>query len=325
MSKVLGASLRNVTVVPVAVLCAALAACGTVTSPPAAHTGPSKAASSPGSGTTPQRRATADAAAILAAFVPPSGSVQLTSAPVTGGAGLLDPVSREDTPNQVNTHAWWHVPRQSPSAVLAWENAHLPHQFGQLGSGTSGPAAFRSWNLPEVPGVLNERQLTVAAVSDGKGNADIRVDAHVDWLSARPGWAHVPGTARAVIVTPVPGGNDRKKPPAPLTVTDPARVRELVSLVNALPMSPSGVFACPMDDGRGVRLTFLAAMGGPVLATAFAASNGCGGVLLVIGAGPLSTDGPGPRQVGLGFGPDPAEKALAVSGMSWKLFGYLPG
>jgi hypothetical protein len=325
MSKVPGAWLRNVPVIPVAVLCGALAACGTVTSPPAAHTGPSKAASSPGSGTTPQRRASADAAAILAAFVPPSGSVRLTSAPVTGGAGLLDPVSREDTPKQVNTHAWWHVPGQSPSAVLAWENARLPHQFGQLGSGTSGPAAFRSWNLPEVPGVLNERQLTVAAVSDGKGNADIRVDAHVDWLAARPGWARVPGTARAVMVTPVPGGNDRKKPPAPLTVTDPARVRQLVSLVNALPMFPSGTFACPFDDGRGVRLAFLATVGGQVLATAFAASNGCGGVLLVIGAGQLSRDRPGPRQVGLGFGPESAEKALAISAMNWKLSGYLPG
>lgn len=310
--------------VPVALLCCALAACGTVTSPPA-HTSPSKAASSPKSGTTPRQRATADAAAILAAFVPPPGATRLASAPVSGGAELLDPVFQEDTPNQVGTHAWWHVPGQSPSGVLSWENARLPRQFGQSGSGTSGPAAFRMWNLPEVPGVLNERQLTVAAVSDGKGNADIRVDAHVDWLSARPGWAFVPATARAVVVTPVPGGNDRKKPPAPLTVTDPARVRELVSLVNALPMSPAGVSACPFDDGRGARLTFLATVGGPVLASAFAKSNGCGGVLLVIGAGQLSTGRPGPHETGLGFGPEAAEKALAISGMNWKLFGYLPG
>ena len=234
-------------------------------------------------------------------------------------------MSREDTPNQVDAHAWWHVPGRSPAGVLSWENAHLPRQFGQSGSGTSGPAAFFMWNLPEVPGVLNERQLTVAAVSDGKGNADIRVDAHVDWLSARPGWAHVPATARAVVITAVPGGNDRKKPPAPLTVTNPARVRELVSLVNALPMFPAGVFACPFDDGRGVRLTFLATAGGPVLASAFAKSNGCGGVQLVIGAGQLSTGRPGPHEIGLGFGPEAAEKALAISGMSWKLSGYLPG
>lgn len=98
MSKAFSAPLRNVTIVPVAFLCCALAACGTVVSPPGAHTGTTKAASSPGSGMTPRQRATADAAAILAAFVPPSAAIRLTSAPVTGGAGLLDPVFREDTP-----------------------------------------------------------------------------------------------------------------------------------------------------------------------------------------------------------------------------------
>ena len=323
MSKASGTSLRNVTVVPVAFLCCALAACGTVTSAPPARTSTAKAAAPPGSGTTPQQRATADAAAILAAFVLPPGSVRLTSAPVTGGAALLDPVYREDTPNQAGAHAWWHVPGQSPSGVLAWENANLPHRFGQLGSGTSGPAAIRTWDLPEVPGVLNERWLMMEAVSDGKGNADIRVDARVEWIPARPGWAHVPGTTRAVVITPVPGPNDRKKPPAPLTVTDPARVRALVSLVNALPMFPSGTFACPFDDGRGVRLTFLATAGGPVLATAFAKSNGCGGVGLVIGAGQLPTGRPGPREVGLSGGATVAGRALAISGMRWKLFGYL--
>jgi hypothetical protein len=97
-----------------------------------------------------------------------------------------------------------------------------------------------------------------------------------------------------------------------------------VSLVNALPMFPPGVFACPFADGRGVRLAFLATVGGPALATAFAMSNGCGGVQLVIGAGPLPRGRPGPHQVGLGFGPETAEKALAISGMNWKLFGYLP-
>jgi hypothetical protein len=233
-------------------------------------------------------------------------------------------VFREDTPNQVNAHAWWHVPGQSPSGVLAWENANLPHRFGQVGSGSGGPAVFRSWDLPVVSGVLNERQLMVSAVSDGKGSADIRVDAHVDWLSARPGWAHVPGTARAVVITAVPGMNDRKQPPAPLTVTDPARVRKLASLVNALPTFPSGVFSCPMDDGRGVRLTFLAAAGGPVLATAFAKSNGCGGVTLRIGPGQLVTGNRDPHQVDLGFGDDTAQQAVAISGMHWRLSGYLP-
>jgi hypothetical protein len=312
-----------------AIACTALmlAGCGTVT--PATPAGARTATASPGTGSpptsgTPQQRAKADAAAILAAFVPPPGATRLSSAPGTGGGELLRPAFREDTPNQVNAVTWWHVPRTSPQWVLQWENVRLPRQFGQPGWGTSGPAAFRTWNLRVVPGVLNERQLMVEAVSDGKGSTDVRVGAHVDWLSPRPGWAYVPDTTRAVVITPVPGPNDKKKPPVPLTVTDPARVRALVSLVNALPASPSGVFSCPFDDGRGVRLTFLARVGGPVLATAFAKSNGCGGVLLVIGPGQLSTGDAVPGQAGLSGGPAVADHALAISGMRWKLFGYLP-
>ncbi len=126
------------------------------------------------------------------------------------------------------------------------------------------------------------------------------------------------------MVTAVPGTNDRARPPAPLLVTDPAKVRSLVALVNGLPLFPPGVYSCPFDDGRGVRLAFLSRAGagkaghGPVirsavLAVAFAKSNGCGGVLLTIAG----------TQTSLGWGPSAAERALSISGMHWKLFGYL--
>jgi len=123
----------------------------------------------------------------------------------------------------------------------------------------------------------------------------------------------VPGTVRVVVVTPVPGMNDKAKPPAPLTVTDRGRVRRLVSLVNGLSLAPRGVFTCMMDDGRGVRLTFLSSPGRTVLANALAKSSGCGGVRLTIGA----------RTTALGLGPSAARQALAISGMNWKLFGYM--
>jgi hypothetical protein len=137
--------------------------------------------------------------------------------------------------------------------------------------------------------------------------------------------SYIPATAvHAVVVTAVPGPNDRTKPPAPLTITDPAKVRSLVALVNGLPLFPPGVYSCPFDDGRGVRLTFLskASSGkanGPViksavLAVAFAKANGCGGVQVTIAG----------AQTGLGWGPTAAEQALSISGMRWKLSGYLP-
>ncbi len=79
-----------------------------------------------------------------------------------------------------------------------------------------------------------------------------------------------------------------------------------------------------------MRLAFLARAGAPALATALAKSDGCGGVLLVVGPGQPGMTGVKPGMTGarnetaLGWGPASAEKALAISGMHWKLFGYLP-
>jgi hypothetical protein len=159
----------------------------------------------------------------------------------------------------------------------------------------------------------------------GAARTAVRVDAQVGWRPARPASTFLPSGVHAVVVSAEPGGNDKKRPPAPVTVTDPGKVRQLVSLVNGLPLFPPGTFSCPLDDGRGVRLAFLAAAGGPVLGTALAKSNGCGGVVLVIGAGQPSMDHAVRNQMALGFGPEPAEKALAICGMRWKLSGYLPG
>jgi hypothetical protein len=132
---------------------------------------------------------------------------------------------------------------------------------------------------------------------------------------ARPAGTLLPSGIRAVVVTAVPGLNDKKKPPAPVTVTDPGRVRQLVSLVNGLPLSPPGIYYCPMDDGRGVRLAFLARPGGAVLAAALAKANGCGGVALTIGHS---------QPTGLGSGSTAAQQALTISGLPWRLSGYLP-
>jgi len=99
-----------------------------------------------------------------------------------------------------------------------------------------------------------------------------------------------------------------------VTVTDPAKVRKLVALINAQPLFPPGLFNCPFDDGRGVQLTFLAGTRGPTVATEFAKSNGCGGVQLTLGG----------QWTMLGWASSVAQQALAISGMNWKLFGYLP-
>ena len=60
----------------------------------------------------------------------------------------------------------------------------------------------------------------------------------------------------------MPSINDRRKPPAPLVITNPGKVRDLVALVNGLSLFPPGGYSCPAEDGGGVRLTFLSKGGG---------------------------------------------------------------
>ena len=269
---------------------------------------------------------------VLAAFVPPPGATRLSSAPGGVGGRLNGPEFTPGDPDVVDDGAWWTVPGLTPLQVLAWEQAHLPHQFTRsMVSGAAAPLppalpggrrfpampyhyAAYGFSLPAVAGGLTARELDVQAAMTDAGHTYVRVDSQVGWQPVRPASTFIPGSVRVVVVTAVPGMNDRRKPPAPVTVTDPARVRKLVALINAQPLFPPGVFSCPADDGRGVQLTFLAGPGGPTVAIAFAKSNGCGGVQLTL---------KGQRTM-LGWGSAVAQQALAISGMNWKLFGYLP-
>ena len=317
----MGTKLKRLLAGSAALACAAVAGCGTATATGGTST-PARVLA--GQQLTPQQQARADAAAILASFVPPPGARKLASAPGADGGVLGHPQMQPQTPDLIDDVAWWQVPGQDPQAVLSWEASHVSRRFTLSGYGGVG-AAFDSWTLPPVAGVLDNRWLAVTVISDGAGGTDLRAEGEVTYTPARPAGSYIPATAvHAVVVTAVPGGNDRAKPPAPLVVTDPATVRRLVALVNGLSLFPPGTYSCPFDDGRGVRLTFLskASSGkanGPViksavLAVAFAKSNGCGGVQLTIAG----------AQTGLGWGSAAAEQALSISGMRWKLFGYLP-
>jgi hypothetical protein len=110
-------------------------------------------------------------------------------------------------------------------------------------------AAEYAFSLPPVTGILASRELDVEAAQSTFGQTYVRVDSQVSWQPVRPASTIISSGVRAVIVTAVAGLNDRTKPPAPVTITDTARVRELVALVNAQPPFPPGVFNCPADDG----------------------------------------------------------------------------
>ena len=117
---------------------------------------------------------------------------------------------------------------------------------------------YQMFSLPDVPGVLDSRELVVEVVQDGDKTA-IRVDAQVAWQPARPASEKVPAAAKAVTISMDLGLNQGgKKPPKPVTITDPAKVRALTALINGLALFPPGAFSCPADFGDDLVLTFRA-------------------------------------------------------------------
>lgn len=272
----------------------------------------------PGSATTasPRTRAEADAASILASFVPPAGARRLGDATV---AVLRQPPRLPSTPNLVDDSAFWRAPGQ-PQGVLAWSAAHLPRGFsrsgiGQISSGGEITSQGEEFSRPPVPGVLAERDLLITTAPAGPGQTEIRVDAQVQWLPAKLASERVPAAATAVRIgvrqgLAEPGMRLRFHPP--VTVTNPAAVRRIADLVDGLRVFPPGTYHCPADFGWSVTLTFLAGAHGRTLVVATAGLSGCGGVAMQV---------TGARQgPGLAGGPGLVSGALSAAGLRWAGF-----
>jgi hypothetical protein len=96
----------------------------------------------------------------------------------------------------------------------------------------------------------------------------------------------VPGAARLVTISPLPGDKSPAAAERPVTITDPATVARIAAVVNALPVEPdAGFMECGPTNGTGMQLTFRAAAGGAALAMASGYQTLCGMVSLVVDAG----------------------------------------
>jgi hypothetical protein len=255
---------------------------------------------------TPRQRAVADAAALLKAFVVPSGARRLPQAP----DALKVPITTLVSTSLVDNVSFWRTPGQ-PQAVLAWEQEHLPRRFTPGDQDFGPPSWDRTFSLPAVPGVLNARDLVVEVTGVGNGQTAIRVDAQVSWQPPRPASERVPSAARVVTITQlgslVPHA---RRPPAPATITDLAVVRRLAALVDNLKLSTIGPGAsCPAPVGGGIRLAFLARAGGPPLAVAQGPAS-CGTVQ-------FSVDGK--RQLALQITDSFIPQVRTLAGLRWKV------
>jgi hypothetical protein len=329
MSPRTGVRLRSSAIALGAAVAVALSGCAVAHAPgpagntpgaagkPTGSTGvPLTSAKSPAPGALPpKQRAVADADAILASFAVPKGARKLSGAPSVGNGILKSPPQVPGTPDLVDKAEWWIAPG-APQSVLAWETRHLSHRFSTAGSGTGyGRNIPTTWtqlfSLPAVPAVLDSRELVVEVVQDGDKTA-VRVDAQVTWQPARPASEKVPAAAKAVTVSMEIGLNQGgKKPPKPVTITDPAGVRALTALINGLAPFPPGDFNCPADFGDNLVLTFRAGPRAPALAVATADLAGCDGVDFTID---------GRSQPALaGPGTDTGPRILKLAGLSWKI------
>jgi hypothetical protein len=109
------------------------------------------------------------------------------------------------------------------------------------------------------------------------------------------------------------GGNaDGRKPPAPVTVTGSAKVSKVAGLVAGQPSAPSGMIACPVIEGKALKLVFRADPGGPVVATAVLSLDGCEFTGLTVGAKDHALGKEGSAR-------SLATRVLKVADVAWKL------
>ena len=268
-------------------------------------------------GQTPRQQAEADAAAILRSFAVPPGGRRLDGPPSLPGGVLKSPITYLGAVWEVHVTGFWEAPG-NPQSLLTWEQAHLSARF-TLGDADFGPPAWdREFDLaPE--GTLVTRELIVEAASAGDGQAGIRVDAWVAWQPPRLAGELIPPAVSTVTIAessnggttgPVgPGGPAAGRPPAPVTITDPATVRRLRALIDGLPLSTVPPDApCPFAPGPFLRLTFRAPAGSPVAIVE--TDQPCGGVTLTVGGRPQPTLQNDPTLDG---------QILKLAALSWKL------
>jgi len=319
--------MRNAGLLSVVGVVALLAGCGTVSAGRSAAPVASvlAAARETSPQPTPPQRAVADAARLLASFVPPPDAARMTRSPVS----LLATAPSEPlSANVVIRAGWWRVAGR-PQAVLAWIKAHPPAGSSDAGDGgiesapppgaplatppyRSTQVSYVDFSLPSVPGVLMARAVIAAVAADGPDQTEIGVFGESLWLPARTAAELIPAAARLVAITPLPG----QAPPAgtdhQVTITDPAQLARIAAVVNALPaQAPFGWMECGPFPGPGMQLTFRANAAGPALAVVTARQELCRVVSLVIG---------GKRMPMLDGAETLFQRVMAIGGFHWTDF-----
>jgi hypothetical protein len=218
-----------------------------------------------------RRTGASDGHRLLGRLVLPPGTRTSQREPRGGGPTLAHRAPGAATPNIVDQHAWWVVPRR-PQAVLAFVRAHRPSgALSELSGSTSLRGITTSWFVRfkwrPIKGVLADRALGVQLVRLPHGSTGVRADAQDVWVVPRPAGERIPASARVLTVTV---GRRSYRPSLSMTVTDTAKVSKIAAMIDRLATLQPGAILCPAFPGNGpfVTFSFTATQGGPLLAQA---------------------------------------------------------
>lgn len=206
------------------------------------------------------RAAQRDAAQLLRRVVLPADAVASAGDPAGDGHWLSRPGQVPAAVNLVDRHRWWTVAEDETDAS-AFVRAHQPKGTRSVTEGIGDGQQFSTdsltFQLAPIGGALGTRWVVVALISLAGGQTGVRVDAEVQWLVPRPAGERIPREARFLEVTV---GRPNHPLTSDVSVTSPAKIRRIASLINGLETVQPGVFDCTGEaEDPVVRFTFRSA------------------------------------------------------------------
>jgi hypothetical protein len=224
------------------------------------------------------RAAVQDAGRLLSKVNLPPTAASSPTEPAGDGGRLSGPPSTPGVSKFVDRHQWWTA-SGSPDQVLNYVRSHPPPhgklsfsgaaaqcQPGQAPSGCHTTSQFVAFQFPPAPGMLGLRLLLVEVTALGDSTTGVRTDGQVQWI--------VPRAADEVVPSDVTLIEVRKGDRLHRVVTDRSEVRQIIRLIDRLPVLQPGSWHCPaFRSGPQVRFAFRGERGGPALARASVRSD----------------------------------------------------